>query len=69
MMPREMEYKNSNSAKAVLVVDDEPGIREGCRRVLEPQGFHVADGRYAARRAGANSIAQIRRRAPGCDDA
>jgi signal transduction histidine kinase len=41
MMPGEMDYKNSNSAKSVLVVDDEPGIREGCRRVLEPQGFHV----------------------------
>lgn len=41
MMPGEMENKNSNSLRAVLVVDDEPGIREGCRRVLEPQGFHV----------------------------
>ena len=25
----------------ILVVDDELGIREGCRRVLAPQGFHV----------------------------
>ena len=25
----------------VLVVDDEPGIREGCRRALTPQGFEV----------------------------
>ena len=26
---------------AILVIDDEFGIREGCRRVLEPEGFHV----------------------------
>lgn len=25
----------------ILVVDDEPGIREGCRRVLEPEGYFV----------------------------
>lgn len=25
----------------ILVIDDEFGIREGCRRVLEPEGFHV----------------------------
>ena len=25
----------------VLVVDDELGIREGCRRALTPQGFEV----------------------------
>ncbi len=25
----------------ILVIDDEEGIREGCRRVLEPQGFTV----------------------------
>jgi two-component system sensor histidine kinase/response regulator len=25
----------------ILVVDDEPGIRQGCRRALEPQGFQV----------------------------
>ncbi len=30
-----------NQAKTILVVDDELGIREGCRRVLEPQGFRV----------------------------
>ena len=25
----------------ILIIDDEPGIREGCRRVLAPQGFSV----------------------------
>lgn len=25
----------------LLVVDDEQGIREGCRRVLEPEGYQV----------------------------
>jgi two-component system sensor histidine kinase/response regulator len=25
----------------ILVIDDENGIREGCRRVLQPAGFHV----------------------------
>jgi two-component system, sensor histidine kinase and response regulator len=49
-----------NAGTAILVIDDEPGIRAGCRRVLEPQGYRVAvaaslhdgwqlfeDGRYA----------------------
>ncbi len=36
-----MDSDDSNQTKSILVVDDEPGIREGCRRVLEPQGFHV----------------------------
>lgn len=26
---------------SILVIDDEPGIREGCRRALAPQGFAV----------------------------
>ncbi|MCX7680595.1 MAG: hybrid sensor histidine kinase/response regulator [Anaerolineae bacterium] len=26
----------------ILVIDDEAGIREGCRRVLEPEGYFVA---------------------------
>lgn len=26
---------------AILIIDDEPGIREGCRRTLAPQGFSV----------------------------
>jgi signal transduction histidine kinase len=30
-----------NTSTRILVVDDELGIREGCRRVLEPQGFAV----------------------------
>jgi signal transduction histidine kinase len=25
----------------ILVIDDEPGVREGCRRVLEPEGYLV----------------------------
>jgi two-component system sensor histidine kinase/response regulator len=25
----------------ILVIDDEPGIRQGCQRALEPQGFEV----------------------------
>jgi len=27
----------------ILVVDDEPGIRRGCRRVLEPLGYRIAE--------------------------
>jgi two-component system sensor histidine kinase/response regulator len=27
--------------ETILVVDDEPGIRQGCRRALEPHGFEV----------------------------
>jgi signal transduction histidine kinase len=30
-----------DSAERVLVIDDEPGIREGCRRVLAPAGYQV----------------------------
>ena len=30
-----------NTPTRILVVDDEVGIREGCRRVLVPQGFEV----------------------------
>ncbi len=30
-----------NTPFRVLVIDDEVGIREGCRRVLVPQGFDV----------------------------
>lgn len=36
-----MDEYEAQDAKAVLVIDDEAGIREGCRRVLEPRGFHV----------------------------
>lgn len=36
-----MEQNDSDTTTAVLVIDDEAGIREGCRRVLELQGFHV----------------------------
>jgi signal transduction histidine kinase len=32
----------------LLVIDDEPGIREGCRRVLEPLGFEVAQAESLA---------------------
>jgi signal transduction histidine kinase/DNA-binding response OmpR family regulator len=30
-----------NQATRILVVDDEPGMREGCRRVLAAEGFQV----------------------------
>jgi DNA-binding NtrC family response regulator len=30
-----------NSKATILVVDDELGIRQGCRRALEPHGFEV----------------------------
>lgn len=36
-----MAAGNSNQTKSILVIDDELGIREGCRRVLEPIGFAV----------------------------
>lgn len=36
-----MDFNDSHTTKAVLVIDDEEGIREGCRRVLEPQGFQI----------------------------
>jgi len=30
-----------DDVRSVLVVDDEPGIRQGCRKVLEPLGYQV----------------------------
>jgi signal transduction histidine kinase len=36
-----MDLNDSHTSTAILVIDDEEGIREGCRRVLEPQGFQV----------------------------
>jgi signal transduction histidine kinase len=36
-----MASDDLNQSSSILVVDDEMGIREGCRRVLEPEGFHV----------------------------
>jgi two-component system, sensor histidine kinase and response regulator len=42
------EFTADNPANAsLLVIDDEPGIRQGCKRALTPQGYHVdiaADG-------------------------
>jgi signal transduction histidine kinase len=32
----------------ILVVDDEIGMREGCRRALTPQGFHVTTAEHGA---------------------
>jgi len=43
----------------LLVIDDEEGIREGCRRVLEPQGYIVetaGTGREGLRRLQENSF-------------
>jgi len=31
----------STEMPRILVVDDEPGMREGCRRILESEGYHV----------------------------
>jgi len=31
----------NNGAPRILVVDDEPGIREGCRKILLPEGYEV----------------------------
>lgn len=36
-----MDVSNSAGSVSILVIDDELGIREGCRRVLESQDFHV----------------------------
>ncbi|HHN47150.1 MAG TPA: response regulator transcription factor, partial [Planctomycetes bacterium] len=30
-----------DEAPHILVVDDEPGMAEGCRRVLEAEGYRV----------------------------
>jgi signal transduction histidine kinase len=32
----------------ILVIDDEVGMREGCRRALTPHGFHVATAEHGA---------------------
>jgi signal transduction histidine kinase len=41
-MHDESEASPSQPASGrILVIDDEPGIREACRRVLTAQGFHV----------------------------
>jgi signal transduction histidine kinase len=32
----------------ILVIDDEVGMREGCRRALTPQGFHVTTAEHGA---------------------
>ena len=39
----------------ILVIDDEPGIREGCKRALTPQGFDVDTARD-----GSEGLAKIR---------
>ncbi len=36
------------STANILVVDDEVGMREGCRRALTPQGFHVSTAMHGA---------------------
>jgi len=56
----------------VLVVDDEPGMREGCRRVLEAEGHQVAtagDGPQALALAegGSFDLALIDLKMPGMD--
>lgn len=54
----------------LLVVDDEPGMREGCRRILEPEGHEVvtaADGEQALELVAKQSfdLALIDLRMPG----
>jgi signal transduction histidine kinase len=49
-----MRAGESYHTHTVLVIDDEPGIREGCRRVLESQGFQVETA--ATSRAGLEQI-------------
>lgn len=54
----------------VLVIDDEPGMREGCRRALLPAGYQVgtaADGEEAWRmvQAGGWDLALVDIRMPG----
>ncbi|MGD8857659.1 MAG: response regulator, partial [Chloroflexota bacterium] len=36
-----MVAETLDRAERILVIDDELGIRQGCRRVLAPQGFQV----------------------------
>jgi two-component system, sensor histidine kinase and response regulator len=38
---KDLEQPEGGQSPSILVIDDEPGIRQGCRRVLEPRGFHV----------------------------
>jgi signal transduction histidine kinase len=46
----------TESKGRVLVIDDEQGIRDGCRRVLEPEGYRVETaGTIAAGRAAVQS--------------
>jgi two-component system phosphate regulon sensor histidine kinase PhoR len=43
----------SSPAPRILVVDDEPGVREGCRKILSAEGYDVAvaeDGRAGLER-------------------
>jgi two-component system sensor histidine kinase/response regulator len=40
--PDMTDFDTEESRPLILVMDDEAGIREGCRRVLEPQGFQVS---------------------------
>ena len=46
-METEHEYGPDNQAK-VLIIDDEAGMREGCRRALEPSGYSVETAADAA---------------------
>lgn len=59
-----------SSAARILVVDDEIGIREGCRRVLAPEGHRVDDAEDGAvglkkLRAGTYDLALIDMMMPG----
>ena len=54
---------------AILVVDDDAGLRRAVRRVLASQGFEVEVAADGSGGPAAASCARIRSRCAGCDDA
>ena len=49
----------TNDKATILVVDDEPGIRESLRMILEFEGFEVVEARH-----GAEAVARVTERRP-----
>jgi PAS domain S-box-containing protein len=45
----EPSHNQEDAPTRILIVDDEPGVREGCRRVLVAQGYEVDTAEDAAR--------------------
>ncbi|MGD0110709.1 MAG: response regulator [Armatimonadota bacterium] len=61
---------NAKRPGRILVVDDELGMREGCRRILEPEGHAVtvaesAEGALAIYTPGSQDLALLDLRMPG----